>query len=62
MDSQDGLIVKGTLEYNEDTMKFKHSKWVVLNEVVLYIYKKREDTAAVCSLPILGYQVCIIHN
>ena len=50
--------IRGNLEYSENSSnKFKHTRWVVLKDSVLYIFKKREDAAAIQTVPILGYLV-----
>ena len=51
--------MRGNLEYSENSSsKFKHTRWVLLQGNVLYLYKKREDAAAIQTVPIPGYQVC----
>ena len=50
--------MRGNLEYSENSPgKFKNSRWVVLQDTVLFIYKKREDAVAMLTVPILGYEV-----
>ncbi|KAI6646682.1 FYVE, RhoGEF and PH domain-containing protein 6-like [Oopsacas minuta] len=55
--------MRGNLEYNESSStRFKNSRWVVLQDSVLFIFKKREDTAAIQTVPILGYSIDTISD
>ncbi|XP_015788100.1 FYVE, RhoGEF and PH domain-containing protein 6 isoform X1 [Tetranychus urticae] len=52
--------ISGYLMYKKNYKKSWKKAWFVVKEKVLYRFKESNDTAALQSLPILGYQVQLV--
>ena len=54
--NDDGSQMSGHLRRRQPTTKWKRC-WFVLKERVLYVYRASEDTVAIDTLPVLGWQL-----
>jgi FYVE/RhoGEF/PH domain-containing protein 5/6 len=54
--NDEGSQMSGHLRRRQRTSKWKRG-WLVLKDRVLYVYRASEDTVAIDTLPVLGWQL-----
>jgi hypothetical protein len=54
--NDEGSQMSGHLRRRQRTSKWKRG-WFVLKDRVLYVYRASEDTVAIDTLPVLGWQL-----
>ena len=57
--NSEGSQVSGYLRKKQKNMKWKRC-WFVLKDRVLYTYRASEDTVAIDTLPVLGWQITML--